>query len=124
MLNCRQGMPTSWNIPSPQLYRRLLSVPAAGYIVLRSYLTVTPGAQRSAALDFSEGDIVFLVLAADGTKVSAITPQEDLSDFVTPLSQWFELPVHDRATTPFPGAASLLLGALRRCGSMDRRARF
>ena len=108
-------MPTSWNVASPQ---SASAERTGGRILFDVRIDSAADVQRSAALDFAEGDIVFLVLAADGTNVSAITPQEDLSDFVTPLSQWVELPVHDRATTPFPGAVSLLLGALRRCGSM------
>ncbi len=79
-----------------------------------------PDVQRIAALEFAEGNIAFLILAANGTEVSALASTEGLSDFVAPLSRWFELPLHERAITPFRGAASLLIGALRRCGCIER----
>lgn len=78
-----------------------------------------PSVQRIAAIAFADAGVAFVLLANDGTHFRVVFPEEDLSDFTDPLSRWFALSLHERATTPFRGSAILLLGALRRCGHLD-----
>lgn len=77
-----------------------------------------PDVQRIAAIAFADADVAFVLLHADGTRHTVVSPQEDLSDFVDPLSRWFALSLHERAAAPFRSWATLLLGALRRCGCL------
>lgn len=74
-----------------------------------------PLVQRLAAIAFADADVTFVLLAKDGFHFSVISPEEDLSDFIAPLSQWFALSLHEQAVTPFQGWVALLLGALQRC---------
>lgn len=75
-----------------------------------------PDVQRVAAIASGDDKITFVLLARDGTRLAVASPEEDLSDFIAPLSSWYELSLHERAVTPYLGHMALLLGALRTCG--------